>query len=170
MISRRLTLVPLSVAASACIAAAPLHADENASLDPVAFFTGASQGEATLKVIASGPKRVSVRSHGRSDGRGGLILVQHIREGDKPERVRTWTMRPIGTRRYTGTLTPDAEGAVAVDASGPRAQIRYRMKSGLHVRQELALQADGVTLLNRLSVTKWGMQVARLDEVIRKTP
>jgi hypothetical protein len=39
----------------------------------------------------------------------------------------------------------------------------------MDVAQELALQSDGKTLLNRLSVSKWGMQVARLDEVIRKT-
>ena len=169
MKARWLVAVPLSMAASACMAAAPLEADATASLDPIAFFTGTSEGDATLKVIASGSKPVRVRSAGRPDGQGGLILVQQIREGDKPERVRTWTMRPVGAGRYTGALIPDAVGPVEVTTSGPRAQIKYRMKNGLDVAQELALQADGVTLLNRLSVTKWGMGVARLDEVIRKT-
>ncbi len=167
--TRRLALLPLTVAASACMAAAPLDADASKTLDPIAFFTGTSEGDATLKVIASGSKRVRVRSDGRSDGRGGLILVQRIREGDKPERLRTWTMQPVAPGRFTGTLTPDAVGPVSVTTSGPRAQIRYRMKNGMDVAQELALQSDGTTLLNRLSVSKWGMQVARLDEVIRKT-
>jgi hypothetical protein len=151
------------------MAAPPLAADASKTLDPIAFFTGTSKGEATLKVIASAPKPVRVQSEGRPDGNGGLILVQHIREGNKPERVRTWTMQPVAPGRFTGTLTPDAVGPVAVIASGPRAQIRYRMKSGLDVRQELALQADGITLLNRLSVSKWGVDVAELNEVIRKT-
>ena len=161
--------MPLAMAASACMAAAPLPADDTTRLDPIAFFTGTAEGEATLKVIASGGKPVRVHSEGRSYGKGGLILVQQIREGDKPKRVRTWTMQPVGAGRYTGTLIPDAVGPVEVTTSGPRAQIKYRMKSGMDVAQELALQADGVTLLNRLNVTKWGMGVARLDEVIRKT-
>ena len=42
------------------------------------------------------------------------------------------------------------------------------MKGGLEVRQQLALQSDGRTILNRLSVRKFGLEVAYLDETIRK--
>jgi hypothetical protein len=55
-----------------------------------------------------------------------------------------------------------------VEVAGPRATIRYRMKSGLAVAQQLALQPGGRTLLNRLTVTKFGIRVATLDETIRK--
>ena len=42
------------------------------------------------------------------------------------------------------------------------------MKKGFMVRQELALQPDGLTVLNRLEVFKLGVRVAWLDETIRK--
>ena len=53
---------------------------------------------------------------------------------------------------------------------GPRATIRYAMKGGLQVRQQLALQTDGRTLLNHLEVRKWGVRVARVEETIRPLP
>lgn len=76
-------------------------------------------------------------------------------------------MRSVGSNLYSGTLT-DAKGPVTVRTSGSRAIIGYTMKGGLQVRQQLALQSDGRTLLNRLDVQKFGVRVARLNETIRK--
>jgi hypothetical protein len=73
----------------------------------------------------------------------------------------------LGPGHFTGTLT-EATGPVDITVSGPRALIRYPMKGGLEVRQQLALQSDGRTVLNRLSVRKFGLEVAHLDETIRK--
>ena len=164
-----LPAVLLAFLSTACADAQPQPRESGATLDPVAFFTGTAEGEATLHVVMSGKRSVRVHSEGRSDGNGGLILVQHIREGDKPERVRTWTMQPVAPGRYTGTLTPDAIGPVSIIMNGSRADIAYRMKSGMTVAQTLLLRADGRTIDNRLRVKKWGVQVAELDEVITKT-
>jgi hypothetical protein len=76
-------------------------------------------------------------------------------------------MRQIGPGRFTGTLT-DAVGPASIEVAGARATIRYRMKGGLDVSQQLALQPGGRTVLNRLTVTKFGIRVATLDETIRK--
>jgi hypothetical protein len=93
--------------------------------------------------------------------------VQRIREGSRPERTRTWLMRSLGQGRFTGTLT-DAAGPVDIRVNGPRATIVYRTPSGLRIRQQLALQPDGRTLLNRLEAFKFGLRVATLDEEIRR--
>lgn len=69
--------------------------------------------------------------------------------------------------RFTGTLT-DATGPVAVTVSGARATIRYRTPDGITIRQQLALQADGRTLLNRLDAYKFGLRVATVDETISR--
>lgn len=155
-----------ALALSGCARSTLLPGDENARLDPIAFFAGTSHGEATLDTIFARPVTVTVNSNGRVQ-RGTLILDQTIREGDKPARVRRWTMQRVAPQQYSGILT-DAVGPVNVRTSGPRAYIRYAMKGGFQVDQQLALQRDGRTVLNRLDVTKFGLNVARLNETIRK--
>ena len=76
-------------------------------------------------------------------------------------------MRPVAANRYSGSLT-DAKGQVNVIVSGARADIRYKTKAGFDIEQQLLLQSDGKTILNRLSAHKFGIQVATLSETIRK--
>lgn len=159
----------LSVLLTASCTSVQLPADSRANFDPIAFFTGRSQGEGSLHQLFSSPQQLRVESEGRPDGRGGLVLTQRIRQDGKAPRTRQWVMRRVGPNRYTGTLT-EAVGPVSIMTSGPRATIRYTMKDGLQVRQQLALQGDGRTLLNHLTVTKWGVRVARVEETIRKLP
>jgi hypothetical protein len=137
-----------------------------APLDPIAFFTGETRGSGTLEPVFGRSVPITVESRGTPEG-SGLRLAQRIREGGKPERTRTWIMRPAGPGRLTGTLT-DAEGPVAIQVDGPRASIDYRTPSGLRIRQQLALQPDGRTLLNRLEAFKFGLRVAMLDETIQR--
>jgi hypothetical protein len=137
-----------------------------ATLDPIAFFSGVTNGEGTLDTLIASPVPISVSSLGFRE-HGGLKLIQRIEEGDKSARVRTWTMKPAGPGRYTGTLT-DAQGPVEITVSGARADIGYTTPSGLRIRQQLALQSDGATILNRLEAYKYGIRVAVLDETIRR--
>ena len=135
--------------------------------DPIAFFAGRTAGEGTLHTVLGDRAPIRVRSIGRPDGKGGLVLTQVIAQGAKPPRQRRWTIRPEGGGRYTGELT-DARGPVRVAVSGGGAWIGYTMKNGMQVNQFVALQADGRTLANRLNVDKFGLAVARVDETIRK--
>jgi hypothetical protein len=143
-----------------------LPAGGSTTLDPIAFFTGQSRGEGTVDTLLGKPAKLLVESVGRREG-DTLILDQTITEGAKPSRVRRWIMRPVAPGRYTGTLT-DAEGPVNVTVAGPRASIRYRMRGGLDVDQQLTLQAGERSLLNRLHVRKFGIRVATVEETIRK--
>ena len=150
-----------------CADVADLPADPAATLDPIQFFAGRSHGEGRMHILFSADQRVQVDSVGRSDGKEGLILEQIIRQGAQPARKRIWRMRRAGANRFTGELT-GAVGAVEIEAAGPRATIRYTMKNGLAVTQQLALQRDRRTVLNRLELSRFGIRVARLDETIRK--
>lgn len=158
-------LAPVLALAS-CATPPPLPASANASFDPIAFFTGRTHGEGTLDKLLGAPVRVRVDSVGRRHG-DVLILEQTIREGDKQPRVRRWRMRRVAPDLYSGTLT-DANSRVQVRTAGPRAYISYTMDGGLEVDQQLALQSDGRTVLNRLEVKKLGVRVATLNETIRK--
>lgn len=156
-----LALLPLS----ACAIAYPLPAG-TAPFDPVDFFTGTSTGAGTLKPLVGKSVPITVTSNGTAKD-GVLTLVQEISEGSKPKRTRSWTMRMVAPGRFTGTLT-DARGPVEVTITGPRATVRYRSLDGLTIRQQLALQADGRTLLNRLEAFKFGVRLATLDETISR--
>ncbi|WP_114226862.1 MULTISPECIES: DUF3833 family protein [Sphingomonas] len=144
-----------------------LPATATASLDPIAFFTGSSHGDGQFHEVLSSPHGVQVDSSGRRLPDGGLLLTQRIAEEGKAPRTREWIMRPAGPGRFTGSLT-EAVGPVELTVEGPRAEVRYAMKKGLKVTQELALQPDGMTVLNHLEVHKLGLRVAWLDETIRK--
>ena len=165
----RLMVLLAPVLLSGCATAVLLPADSRSELDPIDFFEGSSRGVGTFHRIFAEPSRLEVESTGIRRRNGDLVLTQRIRQqsGGTP-RTRTWIIRPVRPGRYTGTLT-EAVGPVEITTNGPRASVRYAMKSGLSVRQQLALQSDG-TLLNHLEVRKWGLRVARVDETIRKLP
>lgn len=156
----------LMVAVCGCTTGAPLPAANGAELDPIHFFTGRTHGEGELDKLFGKSAKITVDSVGRTQG-DMLILDQAVREGDKPPHARRWTMRRISASRYSGTLT-EATGKVQGTVSGSRARIRFKIEHGLDVEQQLALQSDGVTILNRLIVRKFGVRVAILNETIRK--
>jgi len=166
LIRSTLLIASAFVALGGCDQAVPVPAAANTALDPMIFFEGRSHGDGQLRKLLGKPVAVDVDSVGRRRGRT-LVLDQTIRENGKPPSTRRWTIVQIGPGRYSGTLT-DAVGPVDGRSDGPRLYIRYAMKHGLRVEQQLAEQDDGRTLLNRLDVYKLGIRVASLNETIRK--
>lgn len=164
---RKVLLLPLAL--TACGSSAPEAPPTTAAvLDPIAYFTGHAEGRATLHKLIGSPEPILVHSDGRPDGTGGVLLDQRIEEPGKPARVRSWHLMPSGPGRFTGSLT-DANGPVIATVAGPRLEIAYPMKGGLKAHQILILRSDGRTLDNRLIVTKLGLELARVDEVITKS-
>lgn len=133
------------------------------AFDPLAFFAGPTRGSGTLTTLTGGRKTITVTSVGTPGADGILVLRQNITTEGDGTRQRTWTIKPLGGGRYTGTLT-EAVGAVTAEVVGNRMTIRYATKD-YRVRQTLVLGADG-RVANRLDVVKWGLNVARLGETI----
>ncbi len=150
----------LTVGSIAAPAAAP-------TFDPLDFFSGASRGEGTLKVLARPSVPLRVESRGRPDGKGGLILDQTIREGSKPPRQRRWVLRPTSPTTMSGTIT-DNPGTVNGRLDGNRMVLHYTMKGGLKTDQVLTLRPGGRSLSNRMTIRKFGVTVAHVNEVITK--
>ena len=165
--SPRIVAVALAIAIGACAKGDVLQPNAGGpALDPMAFFAGRTRGDGELAKLFSRPVKVTVDSIGRVEG-DTLVLDQTIQEGRSPRSVRRWTMRPVAPNRYSGSLT-DAKGPVNVTVSGSSADIRYTAKAGFEIEQQLVLQSDGKTILNRLSAHKFGVRVATLKETIRK--
>ena len=157
-----MTLVAAAAMALAGAATAPAPA-----LDMTAFFSGRTHTENVLKIVFKRPARLVVDSVGGRGDRGDFVLLDTVREEGKPVRERKWIMRPVGPNRFTGSLT-DATGPVDVTVSGRQAVIRYTMKGGLKVVQQMDLQADGRTLSNHVDVRKFGLKFASVDGTVRK--
>ena len=156
-----MTLLNVAIAlAGAASAPAP-------ALDMTAFFTGHTHADNVMKIVLNRPARLVVDSVGGKGDRGDFVLVDTVHEEGKPVRERKWIMRPVGPNRFTGTLT-DATGPVDVMVNGRQAVIRYTMKGGLKVVQQINLKADGRTLSNHVVVRKFGLKFASVDGTIRK--
>lgn len=152
--------------AAAVLAASPALADAG-KLDMLAFFAGKTHGENVMKLALKRPSKLVVDSIGGKGDRGDFVLIDTVREEGKPVRTRKWIMRPLGPNHFTGSLT-DAVGPVDVVVDRDSATIRYTMKGGLKVEQQLQLQGDGKTITNKVTVRKFGLKFARVEGTIRK--
>ena len=153
------------IAAATAAAAAPAQAPK--PFDPVAFFTGATQGRGTLKEVLGKEKRTATQSVGRIDKDGWLVLDQKVAVEGDPVRQRHWRLKQVRPGKYRGTLS-DAKGSVEAEVSGQSARIRYVMKGGIKVEQLLTPVPGGKALANRATFRKFGMKVATLTERIEK--
>ena len=154
------------VSVGALVAAAE-PAQPQPPLDPLDFFTGEVRGEGTVKVMMRPATKMRSESRGTPDGKGGIILDQKVYETGKPVRLSRWVLHPTSRNTLGGT---NGEGPVTGKLTGNRLHLKYRMKNGLAAEQFMYLQPDRRTLHNRMTVRKWGMVVARIDETIRKLP
>ena len=166
----RLIPVMFLLLAASCVSAPPvrrLSAAEPA-FDAVQFFQGRTQGKGEVRTLMSSRRDVTVEGEGRQEADGTLVLDQLIeREGARPER-RQWRIREVAPAVYRGTLS-SAEGPVLGRRDGNRLYLRYRLKAGgLSVRQWIYLQPVGRTAMNRLTISKFGMPIAAIEETIRK--
>jgi uncharacterized protein DUF3833 len=156
-----------AAAAIALLAGSASAAPDLPRLELTQFFNGRSHADNMLKIAFHGPTKLIVDSVGGKGDRGDFVLIDTVHEGDKPVRTRKWVMRPAGPNHFTGALS-DAIGPVDIVVSGDSATIRYTMKGGLSVVQQMRLQTDGRTLSNHVEARKFGLKFARVDGTIRK--
>jgi hypothetical protein len=136
-------------------------------ITPEQFFVGRTEGIGTANVIMSGPHGVRVRSRGRMDRAGGLVLDQRVEEEGKPPRTRTWRLVRAGGNRITGTIT-DARGPVTGEMVGNVLHLRYQLSEGPTVEQRITFQPGRRTALNHMTFRRFGLTVATVEETIRR--
>lgn len=167
MLPRFTAFAGLLLMAGSVTAPAKEHLGANApAFSPESFFVGRTEGQGVMRIILRHPAPVAVHGSGRVDADGTLVLEQVVeRQGHAPEH-REWHIRRVGVDRYAGSLS-DAIGPVSGHVEGNCLLLRFRMKGGLDAEQRLYLQDGGRIALNRMTVRKFGIIVARLDETIR---
>jgi predicted secreted protein len=146
-----------------------LGLDDTAAFDVGAFFEGRTEGRGTLKIATRAREAVIVDGRGRVED-GVIILDQTVRRGDRAAETRQWRLIDEGAGRFSGTLS-DAAGPVSGEFSGNVLHLRFAMDGGVRADQWLTLQdepgqAGGQRVMNVMIMRKFGLPVARLDEVI----
>ncbi|TPG56251.1 DUF3833 family protein [Sphingomonas glacialis] len=150
-----------------CVSTTHLASAPAPRFDAVAFFAGRSEGKGVLKIALHRPATTLVEGNGRVTDDGSIVLDQTVRRQGKPATRRQWVLHPVGTDRYTGTLS-DAVGPVDGRVDGTVLHLRFAMKGGLQAEQFLDLQPGGTVAQNVMIVRKMGVAVARLDETITR--
>ena len=154
----------LALAAMPPVASPAIAAPPNAFAQ---FFSGRTEGAGRLKIMMRRAVDVRVKSVGRIDRDGTLVLSQVVNEGAKPARSRTWRVRELSPGRFAGTLS-DARGPVTGEVAGGRLHLAFTGTDGNGYQQWISFAADGRSARNTLTVRKYGMNVATLEETIRK--
>ena len=141
-------------------AAAPLTAPER-------FFVGRTEGVGTVQMILSSRHGVRVHTSGRIDGQGALLLDQVVDEDGKPPRHRSWRLVRAGANRFTGTIS-DARGPVTGQVTGNVLRLNYRSAEGPSVEHVITVRPDGRSAHNLTRFRRFGLNVATVEEVIRR--
>ena len=61
-------------------------APADAKFDPVEFFRGHSEGRGELRILLQSPVRVDVKSEGRTEKDGSLLLIQRVHQQGEEAR------------------------------------------------------------------------------------
>ncbi len=130
------------------------------------FFIGRVEGTGTARIIFSGTSAIRDVSHGRME-RGALIIDQVVHQEGAAPRRRTWRLVRSGPNRFTGSIS-DVSGAVQGEVNGNVLHLRYRTTQGPTVEQWITMHPNGRTATNRMTFRRFGIQVATVEEVIRK--
>jgi len=143
-------------------------------LEPERFFEGRTHSFGVFENGGGGPTgRFSTEATGRREG-DTLVLDQTVRLGDGTVQERTWRLRRVDAHRYEATAGPvvgtalgEAHGRVfnwAYTLSLPPGDWLHRVE----FEHWMYLADDGETLLNRFTVRKLGVVVARASEVFHR--
>ena len=138
-----------------------------ALLTPEQFFVGRTEGTGTVNVVLAGQHSVRDHSRGRMERGGVLVIDQRVEEEGKPPRNRTWRLVRSGGNRITGTIS-DARGPVTGEFQGNVLHLRYRLVEGSSVEQWITFHPRGRTARNRMTFRRFGIEVATVDQRIRR--
>lgn len=147
---------------------APIPRAQTPAFDPIAFFTGPTQGRGAFDKGVLGTVPLRIESFGEVAPNGTLTVTQDIYEGDKEVRTRTLELRRTGEDSYTGRLS-DAFGPVTAWTKGNTLTFTWRMEGNYDVTQVLTLADDGKRATNAMRVELLGAKVAvGWEEIERK--
>ena len=138
--------------------------------DPIKFFTGKTTSFGVMESRRGVPKQVvTTETTGKWDG-DTLRLEQDLWLGEGNPQHRSWRIRKLDPHRYEGTAN-DIVGTVHGEAHGNVFHWSFTLAlspgnplANVRMSQWMYLQADGKTMVNHSTMTKFGIVVAQVTE------
>ena len=166
--SRVFGVAALCIALGGCLPHSPAREPASAApeMRPEQFFAGRTEGRGRLTLRGRDARPFHVTSVGANEPDGGFRVEQTVAYDDGEIARRTWRIRPIDARTYTGSLS-DAVGEMHATIEGNVLHLRYLVRHpGVYMEQWLYLQSDGRTVANQGEVTVLGIPWGTLEERI----
>ena len=161
--------------AAGCASLAPRQfASTGPAFDPQAFFAGRVHSWGVFENRAGAPtRRFTTASVGRWEG-NTLLLDQKFTYQEGTHQQRHWRIRRVDDHRFEATAN-DVVGTATGEAYGNAFRWEYTvaLKPGnplfdVRLKQWMYLQADGRSMVNRATVSKFGVEVAQVTEYFRR--
>ena len=142
--------------------------------DPMKYFAGRTHSWGVFETPTGQPKSILTTTTVGHLAADGLHFEQDLVFGDGKKSHRSWLIRRIDTHRYTATGT-GIVGVAHGTVYGNVFHLEFTLDAlpgnavgHLHMSQWMYLQPDGVTLINRDTLTKAGIIVTQITEQFRK--
>lgn len=143
-------------------------------LDPEKFFAGHTRSWGVFESRSGDPTEIlHTETWGHLAG-GAFHFEQDLLFGDGKKKHRTWLIRRADDHHYTATGT-GIVGVARGEAFGNAFHLDFTLDAlpgnplgHVHMSQWMYLQSDGVTLVNRDTLTKLGVIVAEITEQFHK--
>ena len=141
--------------------------------DPIAYFNGPTHSWGVLQAADGAPKsrfRAELSGHLVADD---LVLTQDFTFEDGHRQQRIWHMHKVDAHRYDAT----ANGVIGVATGyvyGNAFRWDYTLQltpnplSRVQMHHWMYLAGDGVTLLNQVTIRKFGVQVGGTTEYFQR--
>jgi hypothetical protein len=156
---------------------ASLHVDDFAGsenrfeLDK--YFTGHTRSYGVFENTDGNPRRTFVcDSYGKRAADGDVRLHQLFHFGDGKTQVRDWRIHRVDANHWSATAN-DMIGVALGEGRGNAFYWQYsitlnphNLLATVHVRQWMYLAPDTDTLMTRLVITKLGITVSEVSDVI----
>lgn len=165
------TLLALSLLTTGCHSLTPeSFAGAGPHFDPYEFFEGPTRSWGVIESRSGQPQsRFRTEMMGRREG-GDLVITQDFTFEDGHRQQRIWRVRKIDDHHYDATAN-DVVGVSHGLAYGNTFHWEYTVASrrgnpltNLRFKLWMYLQADGETMINRVTVTKLGIVLAETTE------
>jgi len=139
------------------------------------YFIGHTRSWGVFENTHGAPRRTfTCDNRGVRDASGEVTLTQHFRFNDGKTQMRVWHIHRVDATHWDATAN-DMVGVAHGEGSGNAFYWEYNIAvdqqnplSTVHIRQWIYQPEGTDTLMTRLVVTKWGVTLFEVSEVIHR--
>ncbi len=172
----RFLIIPAMALALASCASKPFETfkDGKPVFKPEKYFAGHTNSWGIFEKRSGEPKEIlHTETNGKWDG-STLHFEQELLFAEGKKKHRSWLIHRLDERHYSATGT-GIVGTARGEVSGNAFHLEFTLDAlpgnplgHVHMSQWMFLQPDGVTMVNRDTITKAGVIITEITELFHK--